>query len=120
MITQRLKVEGQAIIKDDGSHFTAWGHNYADVIEVALNGAGTGGWDTLMETTIAADLAQLHTEGSEIIRLCLQLDQFVNQDFTVKAAQVARLVRFLDLAAQNDIYVIVCSHGHRKRTCGRT
>jgi|GEM_PF-2756069 len=28
MITQRLKIDGQNIVKDDGSLFTPWGHNY--------------------------------------------------------------------------------------------
>jgi hypothetical protein len=28
MITQRLKIDGKNIVKDDGSLFPAWGHNY--------------------------------------------------------------------------------------------
>jgi len=52
-------------------------------------------------------LAILNAAGSNIIRICLQLDKFMTSKNTFNQSQFDKLYEFLDLAAKYDIYVII-------------
>jgi hypothetical protein len=58
-------------------------------------------------STIESDLAILNLNGSNIIRICLQLDKFMMDKDTPNQDQLNKLYEFCDLAAKYDIYVII-------------
>jgi len=58
-------------------------------------------------STIESDLAILNLNGSNIIRICLQLDKFMTDKSTPNQNQLNKLYEFCDLAAKYDIYVII-------------
>jgi len=108
MITQRLKIEKDQsgnktgnIQKDDNSQFVAWGHNY-------FRPRGQ-----LLEDLWSDSFAYIETDmqstqpNSNIIRICLQINKFMNNVSTPNSSQFDKLVQFLNLAAQYDFYVII-------------
>jgi hypothetical protein len=108
MITQRLKIEKDQsgnktgnIQKDDNSQFVAWGHNY-------FRPRGQ-----LLEDLWSDSFAYIETDmqntqpNSNIIRICLQINKFMNNLSTPNSSQFDKLVQFLNLAAQYDFYVII-------------
>jgi hypothetical protein len=108
MITQRLKVEkDQAgnstgnIVKDDSSQFIAWGYNYTR----PRGGLIEDLWETNL-TSIEADFDNIKTHGN-IVRICLQINKFMNSISGLNTAQFDKLVQLLDFAAQKNLYVII-------------
>jgi len=114
--------DGLNVTKNGYNQITAVSSKHTGIIEYTSNtisfyqgfstDQGSGGSHSVTNgvvglPSIEYDFAVLKANGSNIIRICLQLDKFMSDLNTVRTDQLNNLKNFLDLAAKYDIYVVV-------------
>ncbi|RYZ99314.1 MAG: hypothetical protein EOP47_17145, partial [Sphingobacteriaceae bacterium] len=101
----RITIAGTKFIDPSGKEFKAWGLNY---VGNALQELMEDKWDQpAVMAAIASDFAYMKSLGTNIVRLQLQYNKYMSSPTTPNIDNIKRLLQVVEIAKQNDIYLIV-------------
>ncbi|CAN5321333.1 cellulase family glycosylhydrolase [soil metagenome] len=97
----RLSEDGlHFVIGTSGKKFTPWGFNYVGEFGTVLEETWADDWGAVVE-----DFRTMRELGANVVRIHLQLGTYMETPTSVRAAEITRLRKLLDLAAESGLYL---------------
>ena len=97
----RVSKDGRGFeLADSGKPFVPWGHNYVGPEGKLLEDVWEADWDTVVQ-----DFRDMKQTGANVVRVHLQVNEFMEAADRVNHNSLRLLARLLQLAEQNDLYL---------------